>query len=77
MATKQVEELANDCVLPVKSINNTNLQERGRGRDGAATMKADCQQTLITADYLRGEVGKATESMVRRSGEKSVQERKA
>lgn len=40
-------------------------------------MKADSQQILISADYLRGDVGKATESMVEGSGERSVQERKA
>ncbi len=76
MAKQQGEELANQYVLPPESINNTNSQERGGGRKGTATMKADSQQILITADYLRGEVGKSTESMVEGSVERSVQKRK-
>lgn len=76
MATKQGEELANEYVPPAESINNANLQEQGRGRNGTPTVKADSQQTLIAADYLKGEVGKATESMEERSGGRSVQERK-
>lgn len=39
-------------------------------------MKAASQQILITADYLRDEVGKSTESMVERSVERSVPKRK-
>lgn len=61
-AKKQGEELADEWVLPADSINNANLQGRGRGGRGTATVKAPSQQILITADYLRGEVGKATES---------------
>lgn len=62
MATKQGEDLANEYALPAESINNANQQ--GKGRKDTATMKSDCQQILITADYLTGEVGKVTESMV-------------
>lgn len=69
MAKKQGEERAN--VLPAESITNTNLQGQG-----TTAMNADTQQILITADYLRGEVEKATESMVERSVERSVQKEK-